>query len=171
MPPSNTVRHWFQAALDAFQVGQHQLGVDRRRVRCRIDGAFDMGDVLVLEATQDMNNGVDLADVGQEAIAQAFAGGRAADQTGDVDEGHEGRHGFCRAGDPCQLVHPWLGHRHLADVWLDGAERIILRRRLRRAGHGVEKRRLADVRQSDDAALEAHVLEILVLKSCLRPAS
>jgi len=47
-----------------------------------------------------------------------------------------------------------IGHRHLAEVGLDGAERII--RRLRGGGlcQRVEERGLADIRQADDAALD-----------------
>ena len=33
-----------------------------------------------------MDDGVDLADVGEELVAEAFALGRAAHQAGDVDE-------------------------------------------------------------------------------------
>ncbi len=55
-----------------------------------------------------------------------------------------------------QRVEARIRHRHLADIRLDGAERII--RRLRRRGlrQRVEEGRLADVRQADDAAFEAH---------------
>ena len=55
-----------------------------------------------------------------------------------------------------ERLQPRIGHRDVADVRLDGAERII--GRLRRGGLGqrVEERRLADVGQADDAAFEAH---------------
>ncbi len=54
------------------------------------------------------------------------------------------------------VVQPRVGHGDVADVGLDGAERII--RRLGGGGLGerVEERRLADVGQADDAAFEAH---------------
>ena len=49
-----------------------------------------------------------------------------------------------------ELVEPRVDDRHDADVRLDRAERIV---RALRAGRGqrVEDRRLADVRQTDDA--------------------
>src|SRR5207237_9618716 len=49
--------------------------------------------------------------------------------------------------------------RHLDDahVGLDGAEGIVLRRNAG-LGERIEERRLADVRQADDAALQAHFL-------------
>ena len=48
-----------------------------------------------------------------------------------------------------------IGHRDDADIRLDGAERIVLRRG-RGAGQCVVQGGLADVRQPDDAALDAH---------------
>ena len=61
------------APLEALEVGEHQLGLDGLGVGDRIDAALDMGDVVILEAAQHMDDGVDLADVGEELVAQAFA--------------------------------------------------------------------------------------------------
>ena len=46
-----------------------------------------------------------------------------------------------------ELVEPRIGHRDLADIRLDGAERIVRRLRRRRLGQRVEQRRLADIGQ------------------------
>ena len=54
------------------------------------------------------------------------------------------------------VVEPRIGHADIADIGLDGAERIIRRLRRRRLRQRVEERRLADIRQADDAAFEAH---------------
>ena len=66
-----------------------------------------------------------------------------------------GRHDLLGLHDLGERVEPRVRHRHDADVRVDRAERIVLRRDLR-ARERVEQRRLADVRQSDDAALDAH---------------
>ncbi len=51
---------------------------------------------MVVEAAHDVDDGVGLADVGQELVAQAFALGGAGDQAGDVDELDDGRlDAFC----------------------------------------------------------------------------
>jgi hypothetical protein len=55
------------------------------------------------------------------------------------------------------FVEPRIGHRDLADVRLDGAERIVRRLRGRGLRQRVEEGRLADIGQADDAAFEAHV--------------
>ena len=56
----------------------------------------------------------------------------------------------------CELVEPRVGHRHLADIRLDGAERIVCGLRRRRRGERIEEGRLADVRQPDNSTLESH---------------
>jgi hypothetical protein len=75
------------ALLEAFEVGQHQLGLDDLEIRDRVDTVLDVGDVVVDEAAGDEGHGVAVADIGQELVAQALALGRAAHQAGDVDEG------------------------------------------------------------------------------------
>ena len=59
-------------------------------------------------------------------------------------------------GDRRELVEARVGDCDLADIGLDRAERIIGRLRRLRLGQRIEKGRLADVRQADDAAFEAH---------------
>ena len=60
--------------------------------------------------------------------------------------------GLSIAASCCQAR---VGHFDDAHVGLDGAERIVLRRDAG-LGERVEERRLADVGQADDAALQAH---------------
>ena len=144
--------------FEAVEVGQHQLGLDGLDIGNRVDLALDMGDVRVLEAAHHMGDGIDLADVGQELVAEAFTAGRAAHEAGDVHEGEARGDDLCRAGDACEPVEPVVRHRHVAHVRLDGAERVIrglCRGRLRQ---GVEESGLADIRQADDAHFEAHGL-------------
>ncbi len=141
--------------VDGLEILEAELGVDRADVGHRIDAPFDVDDVVVLEAAHDVRDGVGLADVGEELIAEAFALGGAADEAGDVDEVHRRGDDRLRLVELHQRVEPRVGHRHHADVRLDGAERIV--------GHGgarrrqrVEERRLADVGQADDAARDRH---------------
>ena len=56
-----------------------------------IDLAVDVDDVGVIEHADDLGDGLGLADVGEELVAQAFALGRALDDAGDVHEGHRRR--------------------------------------------------------------------------------
>src|SRR4029079_9642394 len=63
-------------------------------------------------------------------------------------------------GERGELLEPRIGHGDFADVRCDVAERIV-----RRLGAGglrerIEERRLADIRQADDAAFESHDLAV-----------
>ena len=119
-----------------------------------------MGDVAAFEAAQDVDDGVDLADVGEELVAEALALGGAAHQAGNVDELELGLDLVGRFGDLGDPVEPRVGHRDPADIGLDRAERIIGGLRRRRLGQRVEQGGLADIRQPDDSATKTH------LKSC-----
>ena len=46
-----------------------------------------------------MDDRVDLADIGEELVAEAFALAGAAHQPGDIDEADLGRHDLRRLGD------------------------------------------------------------------------
>ncbi len=115
-----------------------------------------MGDVGILEATHHMRDRIDLADGGEELVAEALALRGAAHEARDIDEGQPGRDDLAGPRDLRQLVEPGIRHRDLADIRLDGAERIV--RRLRRRGlrQRVEQGRFADIGQSDDTAFESH---------------
>ncbi len=142
--------------LDAVEIGKEQLGLDRLGVADRIDRALDMGDVAVLEAAQDMGDRLDLADMGEELVAETLALRGAAHQAGDVDEFELGRHDLRRLAELRQDVEPRIRHGDAPDIGLDRAERVV--RRLGRRGRGqrVEQRRFADIGQADNAAVETH---------------
>ena len=115
-----------------------------------------MGDVGILKAAHHMGDRIDLADGGEKLVAEALALRRAAHQTRDIDKGQPGRNDLGGLGDLGKLVEPGIRHRDLADIRLDGAERIIRRLRRRRLGQRIEQRRLADIGQPDDTAFESH---------------
>ena len=50
------------------------------------------GHVVVLERAQHQHDRIDLADVGEELVAETLALRRAFDQTADVDDLHGGVH-------------------------------------------------------------------------------
>ena len=115
-----------------------------------------MGDVAILEAAHDMGDGVAFADVGEELVAEAFAFRRTAHEAGDIDEGEARRDDLFRSCDLAERFQPFVRHRDVADVRLDGAERVIRSLRCGGLGQRVEEGRFADIRQPDDTAFEAH---------------
>jgi hypothetical protein len=56
-------------------------------------------DVVVLKTADDLDDGVDFADVGEELVAEPLARARALDQAGDVDELEDGGDDFLRFRD------------------------------------------------------------------------
>ena len=67
---ANQVRDAF---FEAFEVGQEEFGLDHFGIGDRVDLVGDMLDVVILEATQDVDDRVDLADVTEELVAEPFA--------------------------------------------------------------------------------------------------
>ena len=145
-----------EAALQAVEIGEHQLGLDGLDVGDRVVAVVDMGDVGVLEAAHHMRDGIDLADHGEELVAKALAARCAADEPGDVHERKPRRDDFRGFGELRQHVKARIGYRNLADIGFEGAERIFRRLRRDRRCQGVEKGGFAHIGQSDDAAFEAH---------------
>ncbi len=74
------------ALFEAFEIGQHQFGLDRLDIGGGVHLAFHMGDVAILEAAHHMDDGVHLTDIGEELIAEPFALGRSAHDAGNIDE-------------------------------------------------------------------------------------
>ena len=115
----------------------------------------------------DVEDGVDLADVGEELVAQplALAGPRtipamsttrtAAGMIFSADELADDVRAARRAPDD-------------ADVGLDGGERVVRGQRALR-GQGVEKGALADVGQTDDPDGESHEGEAYPAANPTRP--
>src|ERR1700677_1198046 len=65
--------HLHDAPLEALEIGQHQLGFNRGDVGQRVDAALYMGDVAVVETTDDVGDRVAFANIRQKLIAEPFA--------------------------------------------------------------------------------------------------
>ena len=106
-------------------------------------------DVGVIKAANDMNNGVGIADIAEELVAETFALRRALDETRDIHELDRGRGILFRLVHLREIVQPRVRHGDDADVRLDRAERIV--RRLRPGVcQRIEKRALAHIGQTHD---------------------
>jgi hypothetical protein len=139
----------FAALGHRLQVPQAQLGRDGVDVRDGIDAVLDVNDVGVVEASRDLHDRVDLADVGQKLVAQALALVSTPHEPRDVDEVYRRREDPVRVDDGVQRLEARVGHLDDAHVRLDRAERVVRRFCLRRRER-VEERRLTDVREAND---------------------
>ena len=100
-----------------------------------------MGDIVILEASQDMDDGVHLADVGVELVAEALAFRCPAHEAGNVDEGDARRDDLLRPGDRGDLLQPRVRDGDLSGVGFYGAEGIV---------GGLRRRRLVSALKSVD---------------------
>ena len=148
-------------ALNGGEVGQGEFGDDGLDVGDGVDAAVDVDDVGVVEAADDVDDGVGLADVGEELVAEAFAFAGASDEAGDVDEFDDGGLDLLGLDDFSELGEAGVRDFYDADVGLDGAEGVV---GSFDAGFGqrVEEGGFADVGQADDAALECHGVSFLL---------
>ncbi len=115
-----------------------------------------MRDVAVLKTAHNMHDRIDLTDGGEKLVAEAFALGCAAHESGDIDKRDARGNDLRRLPKHRQFVQPRVRHRNLADIRLDRAEWIVgglCRRGLRQ---GIEECRLAHIWQADNAAFESH---------------
>ncbi len=144
-----------QVAYYGIEVGEHEFGVDDVNIADRVDACRNMGDIVILEAADDVCDRMGLTDMPEELVAEPLAFRGTGHETRDVDELDSRRHHFLGLRDLCDALKPRIGDGHDADVRVDRAERIVLGRdpgcRQR-----VEQRRLAHIGQADDAASYGH---------------
>ena len=81
-----------------------------------------MDHVAVVKAAQHVDDGVRLADVAQELVAQALAFRSALHQSGDVHNLDRCRHDAARMNQLGQAVQPLVGDGDDTHVGLYGAE-------------------------------------------------
>ena len=110
--------------------------------------------IFILKATDDVYNGVHLADVCKELIAKSLSLGGALDKSRDVHEFNGGGGELVGMMHVRQEIQALIGNGDNAYVWLDGAKGVICRF-CPRIGQRVKQRAFSDVRKSYDT--EFHV--------------
>ena len=137
------------AALHHLDVGHDQLQVDDVDVTQRIGAALHMGDIAVLEAADNMDDGVGGADVGQELVAQTLALACALNKTCDVNELDDSGGGLLGGVEVAQPLQTLIGNGNHAHIGVDGAESGVVGGNTG-VGDGVEQSGLAHIGQTND---------------------
>ena len=143
------------AFSQCVEVRQDELHVDDLDVPGRVDGAVDVCNVRVVEAADDVDDGVHLADVAEELVAEALALACPPHKTGDVDEFHGRAGDLGGLDDRSDFLEALVGHVDDPGVGVDGAEGVVGHLGPG-AGQRVEDGRFPDVGKADNAAVEAH---------------
>ena len=148
-----------QLLLERTHVGQDELGHDGIGIAGRIDelarAAHFTHDVGILKVAHDLADGVGLADVCQELVAQALALVGALHQTCDVDELDRSRHDAARVNDVGELLQAAIGHINDTHVGVDRGKRVV-GGKAGLFGKRGEQRRLAHVGQAHDTDGKGH---------------
>ena len=136
-------------ALQHLQVSKDKLQIDGLNVAERVDAAVDVDHVFILEAAHDVHDRIDLADVGQELVAQALALRRALDEAGNIHKLDHGRRDLFGVIHLPQQADPLIRNGDDAHVGVDRAEGIVGRFRARFCQR-VEQCTFTYIRKSDD---------------------
>ena len=107
--------------------------------------------VRVVEAADDVNNGVRVADSAQELVAQPFATAGALYQTGDIREFNRRRNRLRNLQQRGQALQSLVGHRDHRLVRFDGAKGVVSHGCTLGTGESVESGAFANVGQADDS--------------------
>ena len=114
-----------------------------------------MGNVLVLETPDDVDDGIDLSDMAEELVTQTFPLRGPGHKPGDVDELDGGGRHLLGVGQRGEAVEAVIRHRHHTDVRFDGAKRIVGRFGPSVA-QGIEQGGLPYIGKPDNSASEWH---------------
>ena len=111
-----------------------------------------MGDVVIVEATQYVQDGIRLTNVSEELITKPFTLACALDQPSDVYDLYGRGDDALGVYDLCELIETLIGDGDHTDVRLDGTEGEVGGLCLR-IGETVEEGRLPDIGKTHDTAL------------------
>ena len=77
--------------LDELDILQSQFLADDVQITSGVDIALDVNDLGVIEASNDLEDGIDGANVRQESVSETSTSGRATGQTSNIVDGQVGR--------------------------------------------------------------------------------
>ena len=118
-------------AINGFEVFYLKLHVDNLLVAHGIDRTIDVYDIIIVEAAEDMDNRVRLADIRQELVAQTFALACPFHETGDIndfDRRRDDAFGMYQFGE---AVQPFVGDGDDTHVRFDSTKRKVCGLRFR----------------------------------------
>jgi hypothetical protein len=102
-------------------------------------------DVVVYKTTDNVNNRVNFADIGEEFIAKAFPFAGAFNEARNVDKFNGSWNDAICLRDFSEWFKPCVWHLNNTYIWVDGTERVVSRFCLSGASERVEKRTLPHV--------------------------
>lgn len=139
----------FERLLGKLKILDAQLLVDNLQITDGVDVTLDVDDLSIVEATDDLEDSVDGANVGQEGVAQTGASGSTTGQTSNVVDGQVSRDlgfGLVLLAEPVEAL---VGHDDTRLLRVDGGIGEVGRVTKRTLGNGLEERRFTYVGETD----------------------
>ena len=158
--------HLLDFTVDLLQILDLQLKLHDLDVAHGVNGAFHVGEVLVVEAAQHMDECVALAHVGEEAVADAFALTGAFSQARHIHHIHSGINQLVGSDERVDFGQTLVGHVAHTDIRLVGTVGEIGDGGLS-IGDAIEHSGLTCIGKADDATFQTHKSEFRNLKQCL----
>ncbi len=98
-----------QGLLDKLNVLEPQLFADNIEITDRVHVTLDVDDLSVVETPNDLEDGIDSTNVGQESIAETSTGRGTSGQTSDIIDSEVGGNSRLGVVFLAQPVVPFIG--------------------------------------------------------------
>ena len=115
------------SALDYFYIREDKLKVNCFYISCGTYFAVNVNDIVIFEATYNVNDSINLTDVRQELVAEAFTLGCALHKTCNVNEFESCGCEFFGVVHLSECVKTFIGNGYYSHIWLNCAERVVCR--------------------------------------------
>ena len=138
-----------EGLLGELDILDAELFADDLEITDGIDITLDVDDLGIVEATDDLEDGVDGANVGQERVTETSTGGGTTGQTGDVVDGQVGRNlglGLVLLAEPVEAL---IGDDDTGLFGVDGSVGEVGRVTEVALGNGLEQRRFTYVGETN----------------------
>jgi hypothetical protein len=135
--------------LSELDVLDAQLVADDLQVTDGVDVTLNVNDLSIVEATHDLEDGIDGANVGQERVSETSTSRSTTGQTSNVVDGKVGRDaglGLVLLAKPVEAL---IGHDDTRLLGVDGSVGEVGRVTECALGNGLEQRRFTYVGETD----------------------
>ncbi len=86
-----------------------------------------MNNIVIFKTTDYMQDRIDLTNMTEKLVTQTFTLACSLYQAGNIDKLHLGRNFIFCFDQVGEFVQANIRYRHYADIWFDGAERVVFR--------------------------------------------
>lgn len=138
-----------EGLLSELEILNAELLVDDLQIADGVDVTLDVDDLGIVEATNDLEDGIDGANVRQERVAETSTSRGTTGQTGDVVDGKMSRDTGLRLVLLAQPVETVIGDDDTGLFGVDGSVGEVGRVTEGALGNGLEQRRFTYVGETN----------------------